>query len=104
MDVLFYPLECSLLPSEMSYFEHPCIVLLRYPEDNNYILDQQLTLEFHNSSGDMMKQSKGKMIQEDTPEAMLKRVFAIAQIIFQSDSYKNNIQKPQQSRQKTQNR
>ena len=87
----------------MYHFEHPCIVLLRYPEDNICIFGQQLTLEFHNSSGDMMKQSKGKMIHEDTPESMLKRVFAIAQIIFQSDSYKNNIQKPQQSRQKTQN-
>ena len=50
-----------------------------------------------------MKQSKHKLNSEDSPQEMLKRVFAVAELIFQSDSYKNNIQKRQQSRQKTQN-
>ena len=95
-NVHFYHAQCPILNIHVSF-------LLRYPEDNICIFGQQLTLKFHNSSGDMMKQSKSKTIHEDTPEVMLKRVFAIAQIIFQSDSYKNNIHKQEQSRQKTQN-
>lgn len=50
-----------------------------------------------------MKQNNSKTVRENTPEDMLKHIFAVAQIIFQSDSYKNHVQKQQQSHQKTQN-
>lgn len=47
--------------------------------------------------------SKEKLPSEDSPQEMMKRLFAVAHLILQSDSYKKVSPKPQKKRAKTQN-
>jgi hypothetical protein len=47
--------------------------------------------------------NKEKLPSEDSPQEMMKRVFAVAHLILQSDSYKQISPKPQKERAKTQN-
>ena len=46
---------------------------------------------------------KEKLPSEDSPQEMMKRLFAVAHLILQSDSYKKASPKPQKRRTKTQN-
>ena len=46
---------------------------------------------------------KEKLPSEDSPQEMMKRLFAVAHLILQSDSYKKVSPKPQKKRTKTQN-
>ena len=47
--------------------------------------------------------NKDKLPSEDSPQEMMKRLFAVAHLILQSDSYKQVSPKPQKKRAKTQN-
>jgi hypothetical protein len=50
-----------------------------------------------------MANNKDKLPSEDSPQEMMKRLFAVAHLILQSDSYKQISPKPQKKRAKTQN-
>ena len=47
--------------------------------------------------------NKEKLPSEDSAQEMMKRVFAVANLILQSDSYKQISPKPNKERTKTQN-
>ena len=50
-----------------------------------------------------MADKKEKLPSEDSPQEMMKRLFAVAHLILQSDTYKKVSPKPQTKRVKTQN-
>jgi hypothetical protein len=47
--------------------------------------------------------NKDKLPSEDSPQEMMKRLFAVVDLILQSDRYKQISPKPQKKRAKTQN-
>ena len=50
-----------------------------------------------------MVDNKDKLPSEDSPDEMMKRLFAVAHLILQSDSYKKSAPKQEKKRVKTQN-